>query len=151
MSYPNPHPNPYVVEWAGWLPIDPDEVPDHLWDLWYAAWEHDGIIDAIWHGEWHCCRELTTDGADGVLSWPAGGPAQQLALPPCTCTYALHYVLWCPTHLIDIPGVGQRGGAYTFRIDPWCPHHAPVQPGGWDAFPDRPYEVLLDEQERTGH
>lgn len=63
MSYPDPHPGPYVVEWADWLPVDPDEVPDHLWDLWYAAWEHDGIIDAIWYGEWWCCRELTTGPA----------------------------------------------------------------------------------------
>lgn len=59
MSYPQPHPDPYVVEWADWLPMSHEEVPDHLIDLWSAAWAHDGTIDAIMYGEWPCCRELT--------------------------------------------------------------------------------------------
>jgi hypothetical protein len=69
------------------------------------------------------------------------GPQPQLTTGcithPCTCRYGLHPTIWNPTHLIDIPGVGQRGAAYTFQIDPWCPHHAPVRVGGWDAFSER--------------
>lgn len=58
----------------------------------------------------------------------------------CTCTYGLHQTLWNPTHLIDVPGVGQRGAAFTFRIDPFCTHHGEPQ-----------YLETLDEDERRGH
>jgi len=66
---------------------------------------------------------------------------------PCTCAYGLHPTLWCPTHLIDVPGVGQRGAAWTFRIDPFCPHHGEPPYDSDDLW----YIETLDEDERRGH
>lgn len=79
MSYPHPHPDPNVVEWADWLPWDADEVPDDLMDLWAAAQAHDGTIDAIVYGEWPCCRELTTGcRCKEAPGWYPGRPAAPL-------------------------------------------------------------------------
>jgi hypothetical protein len=125
-SYPN-HPRPSADLVTAWV-----EAWRHYWAI------HDLMTDAT--------AELTTghtpfcpvswgewcDGASGCPPLHDDRPS-----PPCTCRYGLHPTIWCPTHLIDVPGVGQRGAAYTFRIDPWCPHHAPVRVGGWDAFSER--------------
>lgn len=81
-------------------------------------------------------------------------------LMPCSCEYGLHYTLWNPTHLIDVPGIGQRGAAFTFRIDPDCEWHGDDAEEVWGlAGQDDPpppeeiagcsgYLVVLDEAER---
>ena len=72
-------------------------------------------------------------------------------LPPCTCHYGLHTAQL--PYQVDRTRVRRRLvvlGSY-FTIDPWCPHHAPVRAGGWEAFPDRPADDVLDEDERRGH
>lgn len=95
------------------------------WWAWFDAWEHVDLVELITIGE-HPAPQLT--------AWPTR------LRPPCSCTYGLHQTLWNPTHLIDIAGVGQRGAAFTFRIDPFCPHHG-----------EPPYIETLDEDERRGH
>jgi len=73
-------------------------------------------------------------------------------LPPCTCRYGLHPTIWCPTHLIDVPGVGQRGAAWTFRIHPKCQHHGDARRSGRYLLEGGGlYEYVLDEAERRGH
>lgn len=68
--------------------------------------------------------QLTT-GPEWLRGFRSAGVAHlpRTTLEPCTCAYGLHPTIWCPTHLIDVPGIGQRGAAYTFRISTWCPHH----------------------------
>jgi hypothetical protein len=60
--------------------------------------------------------------------------------PACTCRYGLHPTIWSPTHRVDVPGVGMRGAAYTFRIDRRCPHHGDV----------RRADVVIDWCEQNG-
>jgi len=88
------------------------------------------------------CRTIVQDdGTSGfhTVQWtnpacslhgdpPRPRPVATYGRPPaCTCRYGLHPTIWNPTHLIDVKGVGQRGAAYTFRIDPRCPHHGDVR------------------------
>lgn len=110
MAYPDPHPGPYVVDWADWLPASYEDVPDHLVDLWAACWSHDGIIDAIWHGEWPSYRELTTGcRCKEAPGWYPGRPAAEL----------------CPlhgTHRDTCPGVRFLGRSWRSEGCGWrCP------------------------------
>lgn len=117
MNYPQPHPDPHVVDWADWLPVSYEEVPDHLIDLWSAAWSHDGIVDALMYGEWPCCREITTG--------PTPRPTPPPPTPPCTCRYGLWYIPGAPGpyRRVDVPGVGKRAHTFAFKISPFCVHH----------------------------
>lgn len=144
-------------------------VPQGLERAYAEAWFHRLLIQLYLDGHDHLIHghQLTT-GAElrlaqqrGILQGlqldqasvelPGYGtwylkPRPRL-LPPCTCVYELHPTPWCPTHLIDVPGVGQRGAAYTFRIDPFCTHHGEPQ---YDS--DEPWYVdTLGEDERRGH
>lgn len=162
MSYPDPHPNPHVVEWADWLPYGIDEVPDDLLDLWAAAWEHDGIVDALWYGEWPCCRELPP-GPTRPPSWLGhrdACPTQwhepcDCDLPPrttpCTCRYAVarsaysHIQNW-EGSVLSMEGLEVISW---FTINSRCHHHGDrartPQPAHNDTH--NPYD--LDTDERT--
>jgi len=72
--------------------------------------------------------------------------------PACTCRYGLHPTIWSPTHRVDVPGVGMRGAAYTFRIDGRCPHHGEARYVGVmvGSEPHVPAWVVLDDAERRG-
>lgn len=129
MTHPNPHPNPYVVEWADWLPYNYDDVPDDLVDLWAAAWAHDGIVDALMYGEWPCCRELTQHAYPGQPATRTRPPTK-----PCTCWYLCLVCgldlthAWCKQDGVDLtwcyhPASPVPHRATGFRINPTCPHH----------------------------
>jgi hypothetical protein len=83
--------------------------------------------------------------ADWCLAEPHPMVRTYNAPPACTCRYGLHPTIWYPTHLIDVPGVGQRSAAYTFRIDPRCLHH-----GDSRYFDEAEPWITLDDQERRG-
>lgn len=163
MSYPNPHPNPHVVEWADWLPYNSDEVPDDLLDLWDAARMHYGIVDALWYGEWPCCRELPP-GRTRPPSWLGhrdACPTQwhepcDCDLPPrttpCTCHYhvgkvfSAYATVNAEGHYRPVlrePHLESR-----FEINPRCHHHGDrartPQPAHDDTH--NPYDLDTDER-----
>lgn len=155
-----------VTEW--WDPADDvHDVPpcpqgDGRTDatLWTEAFLFSATIGWIWadyDGYWgRWTRQLTT-GADvwDITTHDAEHCTICLYLvgplfhdwdwvEPCSCEYALHQTVWYPTHRIDIPGVGMRGAAYTFRIDPDCHWHGV-------AALARTYLDVLDEDERRNY
>lgn len=107
-------------------------------------------------------RQLTA----GPASLDRAAAAEQFErlvrdLTACTCTYGLHPTIWSPTHTVDVIGVGRRGAAYTFRINPLCPHHGDgnriirtvklsdgrikLAPGEWDEI--RRWQTTLTDEE----
>lgn len=125
-------------------------VPDHLQWAWLIAATHRGRIKGLLLGYPATWPQLPT--SDQVAK-------QEEPIRPCTCRYGLHRTIWHPTHLIDVPGIGQRGAAYTFRIDPACPHHGTDVRVITDVrllwiSVDReglhPAWTVLDDQERRG-
>ena len=109
-------------------------VPWNLIRPWSTAQTHIWIILLYLDGLDSCIHapELTT-GAD------------RRPTPPCTCHYGLHTTQL--PYQVNRTTVRRRTvvlGSY-FTIDPWCPHHAPVRVGGWEAFD------TLDEDERRGY
>jgi hypothetical protein len=95
---------------------------------------------------------VTHDAETCTACAPLVGPLfPRQPQPPCTCHYRLHTAQL--PYQVGRTTVRRRTvvlGSY-FTIDPWCPHHAPVRVGGWEAFPDWPYEVVLDEDTRRGY
>lgn len=138
MNYPNPHPNPHVVEWAGWLPYSIEDVPDDLVELWAAAWAHDGIVDALMYGEWPCCRELPP-GRTRPPSWlghrdlcPSqwGDPCdcdQPRRTTPCVCRYDVREVFSATADVDEAgnyqPKLHPPRRESRFTINPRCVHH----------------------------
>ena len=85
---------------------------------------------------------------DAAACWVCTPPPP----PRCTCPYSLH-VAHLP-YQVNRTTVRRRTvvlGSY-FTIDPFCLHHGDIAiDDDRDAFTDRPYEVVLDEDERRGH
>lgn len=137
--------------WVDTLIRLPLPFTNREWWAWFDAWEHIDLIELI---TIHANPPQLTTGCTcrDTPRWypsrpadrncPAHGWPRPAPLPTerCTCIYGLRPTLWNPTHLIDVPGVGQRGAAFTFRLDPFCPHHG-----------EPSYVGTLDENERRGH
>lgn len=142
---------------------------------WVAVWDHLDAIALImtdWSSgacPWWTRNQLTAGctcrdaprwypGRPGDPACPVHGhgclrpsdPVGFETLPACTCRYALRQArayFGAYTHLIDVPGVGQRGAAWFFIVDPDCLHH-----GEPPCASNEPrYVEMLDEHERRGY
>lgn len=107
-----------------WPPYDADDVPEHAFDDWMAAWEHIGLINAISRGWYIAGRQLVANPHEDMgayrdvrlqmmrrlingmdPSWLALFPTiLDLAGPGC-----VNYAYWSPSPL--------RCG------EVWCPRH----------------------------
>ena len=117
------------------------------------------------------CRTVLVDGGTQfhAVQWtnPAcslhGDPLRSRPVatygkpPACTCRYGLHPTIWSPTHRVDVPGVGMRGAAYTFRIDRRCPYHGDGNTivrtrtlADGSVIVEPPPWLVLDDAERRG-
>jgi hypothetical protein len=131
-------------------PIRLDQVPEHLVDAWYEAWAHWGIVDALWYGEWPCCREL--EPPRRPPSWYPGQPdPPRVRVARCACIYVRRYA---PARL---DGVRTSVLDHTlFLINEQCPHHGidayeiPEEIEGCSGYltgpqADRLYDLLTSE------
>ena len=126
----------YWGRWTRQLTTGDDVTPTQCACYYAGSTWHEGPMVREYHLE---------QNPDCPLHWAPSW------LPPCTCHYGLHTAQL--PYQVDRTRVRRRLvvlGSY-FTIDPWCPHHAPVRAGGWEAFPDRPADDVLDEDERRGH
>jgi hypothetical protein len=160
--------------WRIYPPTYSNTSPDVV-TAWVAAWRHYWCIVELMRPGWAheleatvtmhvcSCRTELVDGGTAFhavrrhnpacnIHGPAffaGPPVQRFGkAPACMCRYGLHPTIWHPTHRVDVPGVGMRGAAYTFRIHPKCPHHGDGRVTMLEHV--KPAWIVLDDEERRG-